>query len=300
MRHPEKAPPLGGFTLIELVAVMAIMAVLVAVVAPAVTGTRNASVRAQAQADAKQVRAAVNAFFGRQEGGDVRTPHTVQTAAKLPTVAGVRPGPPEHAQGGGPPTHAPGQVKAKQVLGSRWPELFITLQVEADTRNGDTVPEAPGQIKKLGAEYPHVFTTGSADNVAEVVLLDSQGTTIAGTDLLEQFTAIDMDTLLEGGFLQAKPSGIRQDSNGFPTFLWLFRKTTSSMGLQGDEREVAVFVLVGVKELENQPATKKIGKGAELEEPRGKGRAKSRAAVLETIAENKVRLIYQQIVGSEG
>ena len=110
-----------GFPLVALVAVMAILAILVAVVAPAVTETRDASIRAQAQTDSKQVTNVVADYFADQKEAETRTPHTTAVGAigSVDDVAttGV-------------------DERAQQFISSRWPEQFITATAASGFASG--------------------------------------------------------------------------------------------------------------------------------------------------------------------
>ena len=222
-----------GVTLIELLAVMAILSVLVAIVAPAVTGTKEAGVDAQVLQDAIQVRTSATDHFRSQNKADVRTPHTIDTTAKLTSVAGELADEATTAV----------VTDAEQVIGTRWPELFIT------TAASSTFP----------ARYAEVFTTSASvtDGVVDrVILLGKDGKTILGKDVLENFTAIDTSLLVTEGFLLSEPAGTQRKSKGvtgslFPNFLWLFRKTTSAASsANNDSREVVVFKLIKIDRVE--------------------------------------------------
>jgi prepilin-type N-terminal cleavage/methylation domain-containing protein len=235
-----------GFTLIELLAVMAILGVLVAVVAPAVTGTKEASVDAQTLQDATQVRSAATDYFKDQEAAEVRAPHTVTTVAKLPVTGGQLPSADTFAK----------VADAQQVISSRWPEKFITH-------------DAPGfssvYLEEITTNHSLVPFGGTSGNRGElvdtVVLLDQEGKTIMGSDFLKGFTAIDVAGLVTDNYLPKEPAGLDltsdtglKDSAGaafeVKNFLWLFKKTTSTTGVTDDSRDVAVFKLVKVDQHE--------------------------------------------------
>ncbi len=226
----------GGFTLIELLAVMAILAVLVAIVAPAVTGSREASIQAQALQDATQVRSAASKFFGEQNEAEVRTPHTVTTRTLLPAASGTL----SDSEGVFPTGVA---VTATQSVSSKWPEVFITLGATPSV-----------DVMTIGAKYSDVVHTVNfvSPKVAEVVLIDKKSKTIAGEVFLERFAAIDLAALTDAGFLQKEPAGAGEASDGVQNFLWLFEKTSSSDDPENrdDSREVAVYQLVKVEKLE--------------------------------------------------
>jgi prepilin-type N-terminal cleavage/methylation domain-containing protein len=216
-----------AFTLIELVAVMAILAILVAIVAPSATNIQKAGTRAQAQADSQQVRSAVTDYFKDQRAAEVRTPHTV-TFATLVNGKGV--------------------IDRSQFVSSKWPEKFITAEV--------------GSAFVGRAKYADVFpTVGSATDgiVVGVTLANENGEEIpvgsgGPTDSIP-VTAIDLERLVDEGFLSELPRGASRTTEAvsgveLPNFLWLFAKTTSSRGPNGDNREVVVFSLDKVAQLE--------------------------------------------------
>ncbi|MBI2906178.1 MAG: SBBP repeat-containing protein [Chloroflexi bacterium] len=227
---PQAVSRQRGFTLIELLAVMAILAVLVAIVAPAVAGSREASLQAQALQDAMQVRAAANKFFGQVQASEVRTSHTVTTTTLLPASSG---------QDGSLALLEPA-TQARQMVSSRWPEKFITL--------GQT----PGDVSTIGAGYADVVQTGSNPIVDSIVVLGSDGKTLAGKVLLERYTAVDLDALATQGLLAKKPAAAELRSDNVPNFLWLFEKTSSSNAAErkDDSRDVVVFKLVKVEKIE--------------------------------------------------
>ncbi|MBI4281925.1 MAG: type II secretion system protein [Chloroflexi bacterium] len=271
-----------GFTLIELVAVMAIMAVLVAVVAPSVTGTRNASIDAQTMQDATQVRSAATNFYKSQNEAEVRTPHSVTTTAKLP--------PADNAD----PTTAVLAVTTnkQQTVSSRWPERYITLQHTAVT---DGVAAAPAKVKQIGAVYPITVPTNPADNIDSVVLVGKDGKTISGATFLEDYTAIDLDTLVAKNLLGKAPAGSDTESDGIPNFLWLFLKTSSSTSSVDDSREVVVFKLVKVVKIESSYATNKLVLDTVNLQTALTGRAAAPSVTTAADTTNKLQLTYERI-----
>lgn len=218
----------GGFTLIELLAVMAIIAVLVAIVAPAVSGTKNSSTEAQAIQDAMQVRAAAIDFFQDQNSTEVLT----SELASAITPLGVKVGEDNSATYSGSNT-ATTTVTANQQKSSRWPEKFI---VSASTST-DSI-------------YYLEFDTGGA-TIETVYIVDSDNKIIDLNDLLVDYTAIDVDTLVlsSNKYLEEEPTSgdtvtdLAGTSSDPHTFLWLFKKTKSSGSSTFDNREVKVFKL---------------------------------------------------------
>ncbi len=216
-----------GFTLIELVAVMAILAILVAIVAPAAINSERASITAQAQADSPSVRNAATDFFTRQNESEVRVPHTVTLTTKVDGVS---------------------VPSAAQVVSNRWPEMFIA--------QGTGVPTLFGRTGN--SKYSAIFETVSSPTVVDVKLLGKDGTTtISGSDFLTKFAAIDLAMLVTEGLLNKVPDGVDKTSSAgvgtpelkVPNFLWLFKKTSSSLGTD-DDRVVSVFTLVKVEQIE--------------------------------------------------
>ena len=166
-----------GFTLIELVAVMATLAILVSIVAPAVTDTAQTSVQAQAQADSLQVRNAAYQFYQREEKAEFLTPHTAVLTATINDE----------------------EVEATQKISSRWPELFIAVEIDS------TFFSVAG--------YPAVFPTAgspSDDVVVAITLLNRLNEPVegGGVAFLEGHTAVDLDLLVDEGLLTDLPKGL--------------------------------------------------------------------------------------------
>lgn len=240
-----------GFTLIELLAVMAILATLVAIVAPAVAGTREASIQAQAQQDGSQVRTAANKYFSSINASETRTQHTITTSTFISTAVNAT------------PTAIANAVP--QIVSNRWPEKYITLDVAA----------TGSDVALIGASYTDVFNTATSassgvpgmKDVNSVTLLDNStpANIITAANFFRAYTAIDMgpntgavsdNSLVTKGFLAKQPAGLGMTSQGKPNFLWLLSKTSSSSALerQNDSRDIAVFKLVKVERMESPRA----------------------------------------------
>ena len=187
-----------GFTLIELLAVMAILAVLAAMVAPAVSGTKEASVDAKVLSDATQVRTATTDYFKDQTGSEIRTPHSIITATLVTSTTTGTTAVPGTLDTVGSGTN-PLVTGVKQVVSDRWPELYLTA--------GTSVPS----VSRTGgfstsAVYSTIFNTVADPVVRDVVLIGSDGKTITGTSLVSKFTAIDLEVLKSQNYLATIPT----------------------------------------------------------------------------------------------
>lgn len=140
-------------------------------------------------------------------------------------------------------------VSAQQVVSSKWSELVITAE--------------DGSPFSTSARYTGVFpTSGSeSDEVVLEVTLKSDGRPVSvdGTGgILDAYTAVDLDRLVEGGYLATLPEAADRTSDAgvgglqVPNFLWLFEKTDSSLG-EKDDRRVVAFHLVNVEQNESLP-----------------------------------------------
>jgi prepilin-type N-terminal cleavage/methylation domain-containing protein len=196
-----------GFTLVELVAVMAILAILVAVVAPAVTGTRDASVKAQTQADAKQVMNQATDYFGKQEGAETRIPLTTD-------VYGV---------------DATGANAVQQWRSTHWPESHLTTGYAAVFEGNTPTFEDIAKVREV------IIRDVNNDDLT------------AQKDILKltaiNFTALNSQV---GGDPPSSQTSYQTVSGvQVHDFLWLFAKQSSDTGLDGDVRSIVVFQLVG-------------------------------------------------------
>ena len=199
-----------GFTLIELLAVMAIIGILASIVVPAVSGTGETGRDAQTKQDAGSADTAELDFYQAATGGETLT----QDAAVLTTkVNGTA-----------------SSATSTQIISSRWAEKFITTAGSTST-----------------AVYHVEFPTGDSE-VVDVVITDSDAAAIAESTLLEDFTAVDFDTLVTDGFMKKAPVSSSSLSNDtYHNFLWLLEKETSaSSSTSNDTRELLVFKLISV------------------------------------------------------
>ena len=170
-----------GFTLIELLAVMAIVGILAAIVTPAVSGTGEASRDAQTKTDATSLDTAASEFFNEQRDAEILKSHNVEL---ISVVNGVE------------------NVTSTQTTSTRWPEKFITA-------------EDPTKLSLFLAEFPTVTDSANIETSVEMIITDLDGSPISGADLLDNFTAVDFDILVEGGFAQKVPNTFTSLSNGF-------------------------------------------------------------------------------------
>lgn len=229
-----------GFTLIELLAVMAIIAVLAAIIAPAVSGTKDTSAQSQASQDALQVRSGANQYFSDQETVEgVESKDVSSLSVKLATAASDG----DDFTGDNAVSTS---ISATQKISSRWPELFITSS-------------ATSSDSAYYAEFPVSGTTV----IDTVYLLDFDDVVIGGQALLEKYTAVDFDALLDGNYLEAKPKGvdatrdlvIGDTTQSVHTLLWLFRKTNTPGSTDQTGRDVRVFKLAEAEKVGNDVPT---------------------------------------------
>ena len=198
-----------GLTLIELLAVMAILAILAAIIAPSVSGQGEVGRQTQSQGDAGSIDSAIIDYFQAQST-DVQATEEVELTA---TVNGSA------------------VASTAQLTSELWPEKFIAASTGA-TSTGIYANEFP--------------TSGSDSNgtVTNVKLTDLDGTVITGEALLDDYTAVDFDTLEVGFILKVPESATSLSSDVFHNFLWLLRKTTSSTSsTEDDSRKLTVFRL---------------------------------------------------------
>ena len=119
----------------------------------------------------------------------------------------------------------------RQLTSSRWPE------------------------DEISDVYPDVFTsTVTGSTVGSLLLLTGEDftTPITPKRLLENYNAVDFDTLIADGFLAVEPDGSTQVTGDiYSNYLWLLQRTTSAGGSsEGAARQVAVFKLVSVQVIE--------------------------------------------------
>lgn len=222
-----------GFTLIELLAVMAIIAILAAIVAPAVSGTKDAGADAQAVQDAMQVRTGSNEYFTDQDTVEVVSADTAITSlqVKLATTNG------QAFDGSNTATTT---ASVTQKTSSRWPEKFITSSSTSTALYYTELPVSGST------------TIGTVYFVDKVVTdPDDDGTVISANELLGNYTAIDVDTLVSKDYLEAAPQSAdakRELDNGTTTvevhaLIWLFKKVNTPGSDDAAGRDIRVFKL---------------------------------------------------------
>lgn len=215
----------SGFTLIELLAVMAIIAILAAIVAPAVSGTKQAGVEAQAAQDALQVRTAADDFFSDQNAVEILTSEAVSSLAVALGTTGVN-----GTTFTGVTDSSTTTISATQKTSSRWPEKFITASATSS------------------AVYYVEFATSTSADLEEAWVLDFDDKIIGGVELLNKYTAIDISKLRSPKeYLSEDPDSanltITLGTTNVHQLIWLFKKTKSPDSPTDDGREVRVFKL---------------------------------------------------------
>ncbi len=205
-----------GLTLIELLAVIAIVGILAGIIIPSVSQFGDSSVDAQAEQDVSTTNSAVADYFSDQEGAETRTQEEVDLLATVNLVA----------------------TTGTQVVGSKWPEVFIT------TGNGAT------------AEYSLEFPALGSTDVTNVNIVDTDGNAISGKDWLEKYTAVDFTTLDTDGYVTQIPdTATVATDDGFHSYLWTLKKKTSAGGEADASRAVALFKLTSVVKVEEGGVT---------------------------------------------
>ena len=221
-----------GFTLIELLAVMAIIAILAAIVAPAVSGTKDNGVEAQAGQDAMQVRTAANDYFSDQNAVEVLSSEAITSVGvALPTSTEDGTTFVDTETDSSTTT-----ISATQKTSSRWPEKFITASATST------------------AIYYTEFALSSSNDLNEAWVLDFDDEIIGGADLFTNYTAIDIDEMRSPKeYLTEEPKSadltVTLGSTNVHTVIWLFKKTTSPDSPTDDGREVLVFKLAEAKKV---------------------------------------------------
>ena len=215
----------GGFTLIELLAVMAIVSTLAGIVSTSVSGTGESGTVAAARQDASTFVSSAGDYFADQVGAEVLTASTVTVST---------------------PINDDTPVATEQVIGSRWPEAFIA---EDNVLPGSSIysKEFPTLDTDPDSTVINVQVTGKRDAEGNL------GVFIDRHELLEGYTAIDFDKLVDDHYAVTPPeSATTTTDGGFHNFLWLFRKSTSAGGSTDDDsRTIMVFKLATVEKIEN-------------------------------------------------
>ena len=219
----------NGFSLIELVVVMAIVSILAGVVLISVTGFGNSTKIATARQDAAVFGTSAGNYFADQRGNEKVTTSQVTVVALFneETEADI--------------------VEVEQSISDRWPEAFITEELAS---LGD-IPFAP---------YANELPTFNAESSGLVVKVNIRGLDqpdgepgldISRAELLGQYTAVDFDLLVDGGYAVAASNSYNETtvSQGvyFRNFLWFFKKATSSGSSSADDsRRIALFRLTSI------------------------------------------------------
>ena len=205
-----------GFTLLELLAAMAIVAVLAGIVTTSVSGTSESSRDAQAIQDSTTVVSAATDYFSDQDGAETLTPANPRVLNIAPNVI--------------------------QNISSRWPENFVT------------------------SVYRDVFPPDASTTVTDIAFLDEDGAILtravdetgslgdySAVDILEGFTAIDFEVLIDQNYMSSVPDSVSRKNDLFSSYMWLFEKAGSA-GSAGEDasRNVALFKLTVVQKLSTE------------------------------------------------
>ena len=203
-----------GTTLIELLAVMSIIGTLVAVLVPSISTTKENGSDARVRMDASTVVTATIDYFLQQTKPEAPRTDIVTVTSRVN-----------------------GKVVAGEIQSSnKWPETFIT------SNSGGTGTAA--YVNELTTAASNVFDKDAHN----LVIIDTEGTPIQGSDLLSRYAAVDFGALLAGGYLQQKPASADVLTRSrFHSFLWLLKKRASTGAKDIDaSRNLEVFKLVPI------------------------------------------------------
>ena len=278
-----------GFTLVELLAVMAIIAVLAGIVAISTTGSGQTSRDTQVLEDANTTMSSVTDYFDDQAATEVFESKTVdvlgitdieqQTSKQWPEsfITDVYGTAFEATKVSGTATNITATVNSLTFLGTTGKAALVEggdlphqvlLAISSNNDGSEfTASDDDGTTATLnssstsatavtidGTDYNLDY---SATNLKLTIDLNSDSSEV-GTltlftlkDLLEDFNALNVETLDDGGYSTAIPeSGFATSTdNKYPNYLWLLQKdvAVSSTGTV-NSRKISVYLLLSVVE----------------------------------------------------
>ena len=198
-----------------------------------ISGSGESSSIAAARQDASTFTTSSGDFFAFQVAAEELTPSTVTVTTTINDVT---------------------LAASEQVISSRWPEAYIT---EDDDLPGSSIysTEFPTSVIASNGIVVNVDIRGK--DLAD----GTPGPDISGKELLEGYTAIDFDLIVDGHFADSPADSASKTTTAeglkFHNFLWLFRKGTSAGGSGvNDSRSIALFKLASVQKIENSGTVK--------------------------------------------
>ena len=278
-----------GFTLIEMLAVMAIVAVLAGIVAVSVTGSGQTSRDTQVQEDANTAMSSVTQYFDDQGATEVFEAKTVDVLAKTDIEQETSNQWPENfitdaydtafeaTTVGGTATNITATVNQITFLDSTGKtaliedgdipnevRLFISSNnVGTEFTAGDddgttaTLNSTTTSVTNVTIDLIDYNLDYSATDLKLTITLTSDSSSV-GTltlftvqDLLEDFNALDVDTLDDGGYVTSgmDSGSATSTDNKYPNYLWLLEKDVA-VGSTGtvNSGNMSVYLLLSVIE----------------------------------------------------
>ena len=207
-----------GFTLIELLAVLSIVSILAGIVTTGVTGQTGKGEKASAQQDLNSTNTSAQQYFSDRIVGIF----TTSTVSLTVTVSGAT------------------VSNATQETVSRWPEAFITEELDAGAE----------PTTRYTNEFPSANSPTSSV-IDNIILKDLDGDAIDGASFLTTYTAVNFDRIIADGYSDREPASVDEttsiEGTDFHAFLWLFRKSSTAGESGTDSRIASLFQLTNVE-----------------------------------------------------